>query len=42
VASLQVGNEKKFLVSFFFVSDVQSGVGFWPFWMRLPGRQPNR
>jgi len=26
--------KKKFL---FFVGDVISGVGFWPFWLRLPG-----
>jgi len=24
------------------MSDVTSGVGFWPFWLRLPGRAPNR
>jgi len=26
----------------FFVSDVISGVGFWQFWLRLPGLGPNR
>jgi len=24
----------------FFVSDVLSGVGFWPFWLRSPGLKP--
>jgi len=26
----------------FFVSDVMSEVGFWPFWLMLPGLGPNR
>jgi len=35
--------KKKFLVlgSGFFVGDVISRVGFWPFWLRLPGPGPN-
>jgi len=27
--------------SSFFVSDVTSEVGFWPFWLMLPGVGPN-
>jgi len=45
LASLLVRNEnKKFLILgfSFFVCDVISGVGFWPFWIRLPGPRPNR
>jgi len=28
---------KKSLGFAFFVSDVISGIGFWPFWLKLPG-----
>jgi len=36
--------KKNFLVSGFrvFVSDVTSDVGFWQFWLMLPGLVPNR
>jgi len=30
---------RKFWISFF-VGDIISGVGFWPFCLRLPGRTP--
>jgi len=42
--SLLVCNKKK-LLGFEFcysVGDAVSGVGFWPFWLRLPGSGPNR
>jgi len=41
-ASLQACNEKKNLVFRFFVSDVITEVGFWPFWLMLPDLGLNR
>jgi len=43
-ASLLVCNEKTFFGFgfLFFVSDIISEVGFWPFWLMLPGLGPNR
>jgi len=43
LTSLLVCTEKQFLgLCFsFFVGDVISGVAFWPFWLRLPGPEPN-
>jgi len=41
LASLRVCNEKRFWGLSFFVSDVISEVGFWPFWLILPGLGPN-
>jgi len=34
--------KKKFWGFGFFLSDVISEVGFWPFWFMLPGLGPNR
>jgi len=40
-ASLLVYNEKILVLSFsFFVGNVISGIGFWPFWLRLLGPGP--
>jgi len=36
---VEIAMKKKFV---FFVSDVISEVGFWPFWLMLPGLGPNR
>jgi len=37
-ASPLVCNEKNVSFGFcFFVGDIISGIGFWPFWLRLPG-----
>jgi len=44
LACFEVSN-KKIVFGFgfrFFVSDILGGVGFWPFWLRLPGPGPNR
>jgi len=38
-ASHLICTDKKFRV--FFVGDVISGMGFWPFWLRLPGPGPS-
>jgi len=39
--SLQVCNEKMIFGFGFFGSDILSGVGFGPFWLRSPGPVPN-
>jgi len=33
--------EKNILVLFYFVNNTISEVGFWPFWVMLPGLGPN-
>jgi len=40
---LKSAMKKVLVVGFsFFVSDIISGVGLWPFWLRLPGPGPHQ
>jgi len=41
-ARLLVCNEKNVIWFCFFVIAIISDVGFWPFWLTLPGLGPNR